>query len=477
MSETPVKKIGLFALIALVVSSSIGSGVFGLTSDLAAASAPGPVLIGWVVVGIGILMLALSMNNLLIKEPEMEGIFAYPEKQFGPFAGFISGWGYWLSAWLGNVAFATILMSAIGYFFPIFKTGQNIPSIIVASIFSWGLTYIVNRGIESAAFINAIVTVCKLVPLFVFIVVGIAMFKGGVFTQDFWGNLSSNVMHNTNGSVMNQIKGCLMVMMWVFVGVEGASMLSARAEKKSEAGKATIIGLLSLLVIYIFASVLPYGILTQAQLANIKQPAMLYIFVKMVGPWGGWVIGVGMIISILGSWLSWTMLPSETTSLMAQQKLLPKSFGKLNKFKAPTFSLVLTAILIQIFLITLLFTESAYNFALSLCTAVILVCYIFIGLYQIKYSYDHISEKGSKTQLLIGIIALAFQLFGLFMAGINYLLLCLIAYIPGIYFYGRARKEKGEKEFLSKGEWIITGIIIVGAIAGFIMIMTGNISV
>lgn len=476
MTEKPTQKIGLFALIALVVSSSIGSGVFGLTSDLAAASSPGPVLIGWLIVGFGIMMLALSLNNLLIKEPDMEGVFSYPEKQFGPFAGFISGWGYWLSAWLGNVAFATILMSAIGYFIPIFKTGQNLPSIIVASVFSWGLTYIVNKGIESAAAINAIVTIAKLVPLFIFIVVGIILFKGHIFTQDFWGNLSTNVMSNTNGNIMNQIKGCLMVMMWVFVGVEGASMLSSRAEKKSAAGKATIWGLIGLLVIYILASVLPYGYLTQAQLANIKQPAMLYIFVKMVGNWGGWLIGIGMIISILGAWLSWTMLPSETTLLMANQQLLPKSFGKLNKHKAPTYSLVLTAILVQLFLFTLLFTESAYNFALSLCTAVIIICYIFIALYQISYSYAKINEKGNKKQLLIGIFALAFQLFGLFMAGLNYLLLCLIAYIPGIYFYGKARKEK-TGVFLSKIEWIITTLIAIGAIIGIWLVASGNISV
>lgn len=110
-------KIGLLTLSALVISSSIGSGVFGIMSDLARAAAPGPVLITWFIVGLGVLMLALSLNNLLLKEPELEGIFSYPKKGFGPFMGFISGWGYWLSAWLGSVAFATFLMSTIGYFF------------------------------------------------------------------------------------------------------------------------------------------------------------------------------------------------------------------------------------------------------------------------------------------------------------------------------------------------------------------------
>ena len=79
-------------------------------------------------------MLSLSFNNLLLKKPELNGIFSYAEEGFGKFGGFISGWGYWLSAWLGNVAFATMLMSTLSYFFPIFGNGQNIASIIGASI-------------------------------------------------------------------------------------------------------------------------------------------------------------------------------------------------------------------------------------------------------------------------------------------------------------------------------------------------------
>ncbi len=104
MQESQQKKgIGLTALVAMVVTSSIGAGVFALTSDLAIAASPGPVLLAWVIVGFGILMLSLSLNNLILKRPDLEGIFAYAEEGFGQYAGFISGWGYWLSAWLGNV--------------------------------------------------------------------------------------------------------------------------------------------------------------------------------------------------------------------------------------------------------------------------------------------------------------------------------------------------------------------------------------
>jgi arginine:ornithine antiporter/lysine permease len=64
---------------------------------------------------------------------------------------------------MGNVAFATVMMSAVGYFIPIFKAGNNVPSIMVASVIAWSLTAIVNRGVESAAIFYAVITVCKLI--------------------------------------------------------------------------------------------------------------------------------------------------------------------------------------------------------------------------------------------------------------------------------------------------------------------------
>lgn len=264
-----ISKIGL---VALVVSSSIGSGVFGITSDLANAAAPGPAILAWIIVGIGILALVLSLNNLAEKRPDLDGgIFTYAEEAFGKIGGFISGWGYWLSAWLGNVAFATMLMSALGEFLPVFKGGQNIPSILLASVIIWVLTLLVNNGIEGASFINTIVTICKLVPLLLFLVVSIVAFKAGIFTTDFWGNVAANWNQGEPISIPIQMKNCLMLMMWVFVGIEGASVLSSRAKKRSDAQQASIIGLVVLLTIYILASLLPFGIMTQDQLAQIDQ--------------------------------------------------------------------------------------------------------------------------------------------------------------------------------------------------------------
>ncbi|WP_042355129.1 arginine-ornithine antiporter [Bacillus rubiinfantis] len=471
-SEGTAKKIGLLPLTALVISSSIGGGIFGIPSDLASGAAPGPALIAWTIVGFGVLMLSLCFNNLMKKRPDLDGIFSYAEEGFGKFGGFISGWGYWLSAWLGNVAFATMIMSAFGYFFPIFEGGQNIASIIVASIIMWGLTFIVNRGVESATILNLVITVCKLIPLFVFVIIGLFAFKMNIFTANFWGTVSSNI---ETGEVFNQVKNCMMVMMWVFVGIEGASILSSRAKKKSDAGKATVLGLLGLLVIYVFASIIPYGIMSQEEIASLQQPSIAYIFKEVVGPWGAAFINIGLIISLLGCWLSWTMLPGETTLLMSKKELLPKAFGRTNKANAPTFSLIVTAGLIQVFVFTFLFTDKAYNFAYSLCTASILICYVFVALYQVKLSYQNRAQKGEIGQLIIGICALIFQTWAILSSGLSYMLLCFTAYIPGIFFFIKARKEHGAAKALSQKEWLATIVIFIGAVIAVYLLATGKV--
>jgi len=473
MNNQTAHPINGITLIALVITSSIGSGIFALSSDLASAASPGPAMIAWVIVGFGILMLALSLNNLLNKRPDLDGIFSYGKAGFGTFVGFISGWGYWMSAWLGNVAFATVFMSTLGYFFPIFKSGNNVPSIIVASLVVWALTYLVNRGIESAALMNTVITVCKLIPIFTFIIVAVVLFKGHTFTAQFWTNMQGQM---TTGNLVGQIKSCLMVMMWVFVGIEGATIMSARAKSRSIAGRATIYGVLGLLVIYCLASILPYGYMSRDALATMKQPAMVYIFENMVGAWGGAFISIGLLISILGAWLSWTVLPAETLQSMSEQHLLPKFFGKKNRFGAPTTALVLTGIIVQLFLISLVFTSQAYVFAYSLCTASIVICYIFVAAYQVKFSWQHRSESGNRLQLAIGIFALLFQLGAIILAGIEYLLICLIVYIPGIVLYMLARKD-AVNILLTKREWVATVLICATAVVTIFMLANGVIHI
>ena len=460
--DTEKKGIGKGELIALIVSSCIGTGIFGITSDVSAAAAPGPALFAWIFAGLGFLMLVLSLNNLSEKRPDLEaGIFSYAGAGFGPMGEFISGWSYWLSAWLGNIAFATMLMASLGTFFPVFKGGQNVPSIIVAIIFCWLLTILVNNGVETASFVNMIGTICKVLPLIIFIIIMIVSFKGGMFTADFWGRVANNASKGTTtGPVWSQMKGTLMTLIWVFIGVEGASVMGHRAKSRSDAQQATLISYGLLVLAYVLISVLPYGVLTRAQLAGMGQPAIGHVLQMTVGNWGSILINVGLIISTIVSWLSWTMLPAETTMLVAEDKAMPKLWGNTNAKNAPTASLMITGVLQTIFLFSLLFTQKAYEFAYSLCAAAILFSYLFVGLYQMKYSKEH----GEWGQFTIGLLSAAFMFACMFLAGWQEVLLVSISFIPGFYIYYLACKENNHKMSAAE-KWVMTLILVLSVVA------------
>ena len=460
--DTEKKGIGKGELIALIVSSCIGTGIFGITSDVSAAAAPGPALLAWVFAGLGFLMLVLCLNNLSEKRPDLEaGIFSYAGAGFGPMGEFISGWSYWLSAWLGNIAFATMLMASLGTFFPVFKGGQNVPSIIVAIIFCWLLTILVNNGVETASFVNMIGTICKVLPLIIFIIIMIVSFKGGMFTADFWGRVANNASKGTTtGPVWSQMKGTLMTLIWVFIGVEGASVMGHRAKSRSDAQQATLISYGLLVLAYVLISVLPYGVLTRAQLAGMGQPAIGHVLQMTVGNWGSILINVGLIISTIVSWLSWTMLPAETTMLVAEDKAMPKLWGNTNAKNATTASLMITGVLQTIFLFSLLFTQKAYEFAYSLCAAAILFSYLFVGLYQMKYS----KENGEWGQFTIGLLSAAFMFACMFLAGWQEVLLVSISFIPGFYIYYLACKENNHKMSAAE-KWVMTLILVLSVVA------------
>lgn len=478
MDEYGKKGIALPALIALVVSSAIGAGIYDLPATLANNATPGVSLIAWLITGMGILLLAWNLNYLVLNKPELNGIADYARDGFGDFAGFVSGWGYWLSGWLGNIAFATMMMSAVGYFIPSFKSGNSVEAIIFASMISWLLTWIVSRGIESAALLNLVVTITKLIPIFAFIIMIILAFKADIFTAHFWGNVVVNTDSGkiffkpaTTGGVLKQIQGSIMAMMWVFVGIEGATMLADRAKRKSDAGKATIIGVLTLLVIYIIISILPYGYLSQQELVQMPHPVVVYIFKQMLGPIGGAFISLGLMVSIFGAWLSWTMLPVESTSLMAKQNLLPKWFGVLNKYKAPAHALFITQILMQLFLITLVFTDQAYNFAFSMSTSAIIITYTFVGSYMIKLGW----QQKRLAVFLPGLLSAGFEISVLVFVGLRFLWLATIIYVLGFIFYLVARKHAGKQ--VRVVEWVLMAVITVIAVLALVAVTQGNLTI
>ncbi|PMV23049.1 MULTISPECIES: arginine-ornithine antiporter [unclassified Pseudomonas] len=466
MSESP-GKLRLGALVALVVGSMIGGGIFSLPQNMAASADVGAVLIGWVITAIGMLTLAFVFQTLANRKPDLDGgVYAYAKAGFGDYMGFSSAWGYWISAWLGNVGYFVLLFSTLGYFFPIFGEGNTPAAVIGASVLLWAVHFLVLRGIKEAAFINLVTTVAKVVPLVLFVLIALFAFKLDIFTADIWG-----VKNPDLGSVMNQVRNMMLVTVWVFIGIEGASIFSSRAEKRSDVGKATVIGFITVLLFLMLVNVLSLGIMTQPELAKLQNPSMAAVLEHVVGHWGAVLISVGLIISLLGALLSWVLLCAEIMFAAAKDHTMPEFLRKENANHVPANALWLTNAMVQIFLVITLFSASTYLSLIYLATSMILVPYLWSAAYALLLAvrgetYENaIVER--KKDLFIGAIALVYAVWLLYAGGVKYLLLSALLYAPGVILFAKAKHELGKPIFTNVEKLIFAAVVIGALVAAY----------
>lgn len=466
MSDS-TQKLRLGALIALVVGSMVGGGIFSLPQNIAASASAGATLIGWLITGVGMLTLAFVFQTLANRKPELDGgVYAYAKAGFGDYMGFSSAWGYWISAWIGNVSYMVLLFSTLGYFFPVFGEGNTLPAVIGASLLLWLLHFLVLRGIREAAFINTVTTIAKMVPLALFIIIAAIAFKFDVYTADFWGHGNSEL-----GSVMDQVRNMMLVTVWVFIGIEGASIFSARAEKRSDVGKATVIGFVGVLLLLVLVNVLSQGILAQAELAGLKNPSMAGVLEQVVGPWGAQLISIGLIVSLAGALLSWTLLCAEILFASARDHTMPAFLRKENANHVPANALWLSNGLIQLFLIITLFNASTYLSLLYLATSMILVPYFWSSAYAVLLAvrgetYENAAGERNKD-LLIAAISTLYAVWLVYAAGVQYLLLSALLYAPGAILFAKAKRELGQPIFTGVEKLIFVAVLIGAAIAAY----------
>jgi arginine:ornithine antiporter/lysine permease len=464
----------LWLLIALVVGSIIGSGIFGLPQNMASGAGAGAILIGWAISGTGMLMLALVYQMLSIRKPALDnGVYAYARALSGEYVGFNSAWGYWVSAWIGNVGYLVAAFGALSYFYPGFGEGNTVPAIAGASLVLWLVHFMVLRGIQSAAVLNAVVTLAKVVPLLIFIVIVGVAFKLDTFSLGFWGSVQL-------GSVLKQVKSTMLVTVWVFIGIEGASVYSARAAKREDVGIATVVGFLICLLLLMAVSLLSLGVSSQAELAGLKNPSMAGVVEKVVGTWGAVLIYLGLIVSVGGGFLAWTLLAAESLFTPANGGVMPAWLGRQNAQGVPANAMWITSSLVQAFLLVTLFSKASYLALISLSTAMILVPYLLSALYGVSVAWQGrmktmATSAGTAKDVPVAALASVFCLWLLYAAGLKYLLLSALLYAPGAIVFVVARREQ-KVMALTHSERLILGALIVLALVAAAMLYAGSLT-
>ena len=463
-------KLGVLGLACIVVSSMVGGGVFSLPQNMAASANAAAVLLAWVITGFGMYFIANTFSVLSRVKPDLTaGIYMYARDGFGPYVGFTIGWGYWLCQIFGNVGYAVITMDALNYFFPNhFAGGNNLLSIVCGSVLIWGFNWIVLRGVKQAAVLNIIGTIGKLVPLLLFCLILLFAFHADQFDFNFLGKVAKG--GHALGSLPDQLKSTMLVTLWSFIGIEGAVVLSSRAKNQAVVSKATLLGFLGCLIIYVGLSVLPFGFLTQAEIAAVANPSTAGVLEKVVGPWGAVFMNCGLLIAVLSSWLAWTMITAEIPAAAAENGTFPKAFAHQNKAGSPDVSLWVTSAFMQLAILMVYFSNNAWNTMLSITGVMVLPAYLASTLYLWKLvedgQFSKISPTGRAGALATSVLGTGFAIWLLYAAGLKYLFLAAIFLALGIpVFIWARRQKKDNKPLFEKYEWPVMVLLVLMALS------------
>jgi len=397
-----ISKLSLAPLVFLMLGSIIGSGFSDLPANMAKRAGSVGILLAWIVTGVGILALVLVYRNLSLRKPDLNnGIASYARAGFGDYIGFNSAWGYWVSAVCANASYFVIIFNALAYFFPrIFERDHlTIEALIGGTAIIWLIQYLVCKGVRLAALLNVVVQIAKFMPVLLFLIILIAVFNINKFSYDFLGADTSL------SSLGTQVKSVMLVTVWVFIGIEGAIVLSERAKIRKDIGRATIIAMFCALLIYMLISLLTFGYVSQQEAATLHTPSTAYILEQIVGPWGAAAVNCGLVISVLGAMLGWTILASEVIYVGAKDKLMPQIFAKENRRNAPVSSLLLTNSLSQVLLVITFLSSAAYEVVFFIAATAILLPYLLSGMYGMKLAiigetYRQ-NPKGRKMDIFI----------------------------------------------------------------------------
>jgi arginine:ornithine antiporter/lysine permease len=468
-----VQRVSVVSLTMMVVGGMVGAGVFSLPRRFASETGIWGAVIAWAIAGSGMLMLAFVFQNLALRKPQLDsGVYAYAKAGFGEYLGFFSAFGYWASACVGNVTYWVLIMSTLGALAPWLGQGDTLPAVLLSSVGIWAFAFLILKGVEQATTINKIVTVAKVIPILVFVLLAVFTLNVDVFIDNLQG-------HGV-GSLFDQVNGTMLATVFVFLGVEGASVYSRFARRREDVGRATILGFVSVLSVFASVTIVSYGILPQAEIAKLRQPSMAGVLEAAVGGWGSVFVSIGLIVSVLGAYLAWALMAAEVLFVAAKDDDMPHFLKRTNRNEAPISSLVMTTILIQVMLFVTLASEDAFNFSLNMTSALTLIPFVLAAGYALRLavtreSYDSAPQRRTR-ELVVAAIATFYTVFLLYAAGPKYMLLSFVIYAPGTLLFVMARREQGRQLF-SKSESVILVVSILAALVGVVALLAGWISV
>ena len=435
------KNLGIAAALSTVVGMVIGGGVFFKPQAVytLTGGAPGLGILAWIIAGIMTITAGLTAAEVSAAIPKTGGMMVYIEEIYGKKLGFLTGW-------MQTVLFFPATAAAIAVMF-----GQqaaillNNPSLVMPmSIGVILLVGILNTfGSKTSGTIQTVSTVCKLIPLVLIIVFGFIKGSGdnpvmsplvaeGISPMGIIGQLLVAILFAYDG--------------WINVGAIAGEMKNPGKDLP----KAIIGGLSIVMAINVVINLAYLWVLPASELAQYASPASI-VAEKIFGPVGGKLINVGILVSVFGCLNGYLLTGPRIPYTLANQKVLPAMFGKLNKHGVPANATLFMAVLSAIYALS-----GQFNLLSDLSMFAIWAFYTltFIGVIKLRKTQPDL-KRPYKVPFypVIPIISICSGLFvvidQLFLAGMKSSMISLggvIVTLIGLPVYAVMTKKKPELE-------------------------------
>ena len=342
-----VRAIGRWSLVALVVNSIIGSGVFGLPSVLAGllgAASAWAVLLAGAAVGIIIACFAEVASQFT----QAGGPYLYARVAFGRMMGIQVGWMLWLAQLAAPAANANLFVIYLGEFWP--NVNRPLPRFLILTLLVGILAFVNYRGVRAGAQVSNVFTVAKLVPLAIVIIAGVFYLLGGQNAPRL----------PSTGDAGAWLKAMLLLV-FAYGGFETALTPMAEAkDPRRDTVFALFIALIICTILYtltqwIVIDVLPDPAKSARPLADVAR--------LILGSKGAALVAIGALVSCYGYLSAKILAVPRVTFALAEAGDFPAWFAAIHpRFRTPYFSILVFAFLIWLLA---LFGNFSWNLTLS----------------------------------------------------------------------------------------------------------------
>jgi basic amino acid/polyamine antiporter, APA family len=434
------RALGLTSATGLVTGSIIGTGVFTMPAVLAGAGTSSLLVLG--VIAIGATLLAVLFGQLTRRVPNADGgLYAYARHEFGDFAGYLTGWCYWIQAWAGNAAIVSAWVFYVDALFGISPSGLGNWGIALTGL--WIPAAINLAGVRQMAWFQNLTVVLKFLPLLFVAVAGWFFVSAANFGP----------FNASGGSLYDAIGIAAGVALFSFIGVEVAAITAKRVrDPKRNVGRASVLGTAASALLYVAVSAVVMGLVAHKTLAGTGAP-----FVNAFGTifghseWAGKLIAALAVVSGIGALNGWTLVTAEVSRAVADDGLFPRAFGWTDKKGTAWFGIVLAAVLPSVLMLWAYTTATGltvFTELVALAVVMVAIPYLFSACAQLSWLVS--GRRTVHGWLLVRDLAITgasvlFSLWVTFAAGYQAVYLAVLAVLVGVIIYAFMNPRRAEE--------------------------------